>query len=333
MVISRWSPVWRGHFTRSLIAMIPEAAIAEWQNTHPWGDATLVEHDLILSRALCAIFQHPELSAVLRFRGGTAIHKLVMPKPGRFSEDLDLIYIADAGLKPMLKCLWEAMAWFEGEISYGRGGKRFAFDFIPTDNPTEPQRIKIEFNTTEKVFAEEPIQYHYRVDNPWYKGEAAVWSFPPEDLMGSKLHALLSRAKHRDLFDFYDTRARLNMDIGSVMRALTFYDNQRGARTPLTRAVAEERLLNKLGRPDNPPVNLTDDAQRLLRRGDLYTEDDALTTLAYVYRDLLPKLSGKPWRGAPEVLRLQAQRYPVLGDLAAAVAPRDPADPWQPGNG
>ena len=312
--------------------MIPKAAIAAWQNTHPWRNATLVEHDLILSRALCAIFQHPELAAVLRLRDGTAIHKLVMPTLGRFSEDLDLIYIADAGLKPMLKCLWEAMAWFEGEISYGRSGKRFAFDFIPTDNPTERQRIKIEFNTTEKVFAEEPIQYHYRVDNPWYKGEAAVWSFPPEDLMGSKLHALLSRAKHRDLFDFYDTRSRYPMDIGRVMQACTFYHAQRRARTPLTRAVAEQRSLDKLDRPNNPQGNLTSEMQHLLCQGEHYTQDDALTTLAYVYRDLLPKLSGKPWKSAPDVIRRQAQRYPVLRDLAAAVAHENSSDRWQPGN-
>ena len=312
--------------------MVPKAAIAEWQHTHPWGDATLVEHDLILSRALCAIFQHPELSSVLRFRGGTAIHKLVLPTPGRFSEDLDLIYIANARIGPMLDCFREALDWFEGKISFDRGGKHFRFDFIPEDKPNERQRMIIEFNTTEKAFAEEPIAYNFQVDNPWYSGAADVWSFPPEDLMGSKLHALLSRDKHRDLFDFYDTRARLNMDIGRVMQACTFYHNQRRARTPLTRAVAEQRLLDKLGRRNHPPVNSTADARLLLRQGARYTEDDALTTLAYVYSDLLPELAGQPWKSAPDVLRWQAQRYPVLRDLAVAVAPRDAADRWQPGN-
>ena len=269
---------------------------------------------------------------MLRFRGGTAIHKLVLPTPGRFSEDLDLIYIANARIGPMLDCFREALDWFEGKISFDRGGKHFRFDFIPEDKPNERQRMIIEFNTTEKVFAEEPIAYNFQVDNPWYSGAADVWSFPPEDLMVSKLHALLSRDKHRDLFDFYDTRARLNMDIGRVMQACTFYHNQRRARTPLTRAVAEQRLLDKLGRRNHPPVNSTADARLLLRQGARYTEDDALTTLAYVYSDLLPELAGQPWKSAPDVLRWQAQRYPVLRDLAVAVAPRDAADRWQPGN-
>ena len=312
--------------------MIPQAAIAEWQNTHPWEDATQVEHDLMLSRALCAIFQDSTLSSVLRFRGGTAIHKLVMPTPGRFSEDLDLIYIDNAGMGPMLDCFREAMDWFEGKTTYTRNGKRFGFDFIPEHDPSERQRIKIEFNTTEKAFAEDPIPYKFRVDNPWYSGEATVWSFPPEDLMGSKLLALLSRDKHRDIFDFYDTKARLNMDIGRVMQACTFYHNQRGARTRLTRAVAEERLLDKLSQRNNPRVNLTSEVQRLLPQGARYTQDDALTTLAYVFSDLLPELAGLPWKSAPDVLRRQSQTHPVLRDLAAAVSRGNSDDRWQPGN-
>ena len=207
-----------------------------------------------------------------------------------------------------------------GEITYSRNGKCFAFEFIPAHKPHERQRLKIEFNTTEQAFAEAPIPYQFQVDNPWYSGTATVWSFPPEDLMGSKLLALLSRDKLRDLFDFYDTRARLNMAIGSVTQACTFYHRQGRTRTPLTRAVAEQRLLDKLGQPDKPTARLTADARLLLRQGARYTQDDALTTLAYVYRDLLPELAGKPWRSAPEVLHRQAQRYPVLGELAAAVA-------------
>ena len=233
----------------------------------------------------------------------------------------------------MLDCLWEAMDWFDGDISFKRRGKRFDFDFIPTAKPDEWQRIKIEFNTTETDFAEDPIPYNFTVDNPWFSGEANVWSFPLEDLMGSKLHALLSRNKHRDLFDFYDTRARQDMDIDRVMLACTFYDNQRGARTPLTRDVAEERLLKKLGRRNNPTVNLMDDMRLLLPDDARYTQDDALITLEYIYSELLPELAGDPWKSAPDVLHWQAQRYPVLRELAAAAAHRDAADHWQPGNG
>ena len=334
MVISKVEArIVRASYKEPEYNMIPEAAIAEWQNTQPWGDATLAEPDLLLSRALCAIFQHPKLSAILRFRGGNAIHKLVMPTPGRFSEDLDLIYIKDAKIGPMLDCFREAMDWFKGSIKHTYNGTRFYFYFTPTHDPSDRQRIKIEFNIREKVFAEDPILYNYTVDNPWFSGEANVWSFPPEDLMGSKLLALLSRAKDRDLFDFYDTRARLNIDIGRVMQALTFYANQRRARTRLTRAVAEQRLLDKLGRPENPRVNITSEVQHHLRQGARYTEDDALTTLAYVFSELLPELPGRPWKSAPDVLQRQSQRYPVLRDLAAAVTRSNATDPWQPGNG
>ena len=312
--------------------MIPEAHIAAWQNEHPWEDATLVEHDLLLSRALCSIFQHPKLAEVLRFRGGTAIHKLVMCTPGRFSEDLDLIYIKEAKIGPMLDCFREAMAWFDGPIKHTYNGTRFYFYFTPTHDPTERQRIKIEFNISEKEFSEDPILYNFTVNNPWFNGEAKVWSFPPEDLLGSKLLALLSRAKDRDLFDFYDTKDRLDMDIGRVMQACIFYASQRRAKTPLTRAVAEQRLLDKLGRPNYSRVNLTPGVERFLRQDGRYTEDDALATLAYIFSELLPELPGRAWRSASDVLHRQSQRYPVLRDLAAAVARSDAADSWQPGN-
>ena len=113
------------------------------------------------------------------------------------------------------------------------------------------------------------------------------------------------------------------------MQACTFYANQRRTRTRLTQAVAEERLLDKLGRPENPRVNITSEVQLHLRQGDRYTEDDALTTLAYVFSELLPELPGRAWRSFPDVLHRQSQSYPVLRDLVAAVARGNATDTWQ----
>ena len=54
--------------------MIPVDQITEWSNTSPWSDARDVEQDLIICRALVAIYSDPVLSNKLAFRGGTAIH-------------------------------------------------------------------------------------------------------------------------------------------------------------------------------------------------------------------------------------------------------------------
>lgn len=74
--------------------MIPKADLLEWQQKVRWPNPSLVEHDLILSRAICELYQHPLISEKLIFRGGTALHKLFFETAGRFSEDLDFVQIS-----------------------------------------------------------------------------------------------------------------------------------------------------------------------------------------------------------------------------------------------
>jgi predicted nucleotidyltransferase component of viral defense system len=69
------------------------AAITEWSNSVAWTDLHHVEQDLVISRALCAIYQDEFLKERLAFRGGTAIHKLFIPPQKRYSEDIDLVQV------------------------------------------------------------------------------------------------------------------------------------------------------------------------------------------------------------------------------------------------
>ncbi len=55
--------------------MIPRAYIQAWSTRAPWPDLRQVEQDLIISRALCDLFNAPALKGTIAFRGGTAIHK------------------------------------------------------------------------------------------------------------------------------------------------------------------------------------------------------------------------------------------------------------------
>jgi predicted nucleotidyltransferase component of viral defense system len=71
--------------------MIPMMHIVAWSRVVPWGDLRQVEQDLIISRAVVELFSDPFLRGELRFRGGTALHKLHFPAPMRYSEDLDLV--------------------------------------------------------------------------------------------------------------------------------------------------------------------------------------------------------------------------------------------------
>lgn len=67
--------------------MIPQAFINEWRQFAPWASEAQIEQDLILSRTIVEIFSHPLLGTTLAFRGGTALNKLFIQPPARYSED------------------------------------------------------------------------------------------------------------------------------------------------------------------------------------------------------------------------------------------------------
>lgn len=58
--------------------MINRASIAQWRTQAPWNTSEQVEQDLIICRALIAIFSDEFLASQLAFRGGTALHKLYL---------------------------------------------------------------------------------------------------------------------------------------------------------------------------------------------------------------------------------------------------------------
>ena len=63
--------------------MISANYITEWAAEHPWCASEQVEQDLLIARALVAIFSDPFLKERLAFRGGTALHKLYFSPQAR----------------------------------------------------------------------------------------------------------------------------------------------------------------------------------------------------------------------------------------------------------
>lgn len=58
--------------------MISPAFITEWSQQCPWISPAQIEQDLVLSRGLVEIYSDPILRERLLFRGGTALHKIVL---------------------------------------------------------------------------------------------------------------------------------------------------------------------------------------------------------------------------------------------------------------
>ena len=53
--------------------MIPRDDITHWRERAPWSEDFQVEQDLVISRALAAMFSDPVLAGVLAFRVGSRL--------------------------------------------------------------------------------------------------------------------------------------------------------------------------------------------------------------------------------------------------------------------
>src|SRR5688572_13016313 len=61
----------------------------------PWPSQRQVEQDLLLCRAMVAVFNDDFLREQIAMRGGTLLHKVYLSPPCRYSEDIDLVVFGD----------------------------------------------------------------------------------------------------------------------------------------------------------------------------------------------------------------------------------------------
>lgn len=71
--------------------MIPDVYLTHWQRLVRWPTMRQVEQDLILAVLMVEIANDPGLGKDWALRGGTALHKLLLPRPERYSEDPRLL--------------------------------------------------------------------------------------------------------------------------------------------------------------------------------------------------------------------------------------------------
>lgn len=183
--------------------MIPTAFITHWRREAPWPQDAQVEQDLILCRALVELFQHPELSASVRLRGGTALHKLYIPGRRRYSEDIDLVQVEAGPIGAVIDAVRAKLDPWLGRPRRGKGPDTVTLRYgVPSEiPPVVPLRLKVEINTREHFIALEPAVRLFEVWSPWFEGKAEIQTFTLEELLATKLRALYQRRKGRDLFD------------------------------------------------------------------------------------------------------------------------------------
>jgi hypothetical protein len=185
--------------------MIPKADIVAWREHAPWIDDVQVEQDLLISRSIVELFRNESLGSLLVFRGGTALHKLHLGPPKRYSEDLDFVQKNPGPIGPLFDMLRATFGPFLGEPRRKQGPGVVTLTFrVETDGPPIlPIRIKIEINSREHfaVFGYQILPFEVR--SRWFSGRCQATTFSLEELLGSKMRALFQRRKGRDLFDLW----------------------------------------------------------------------------------------------------------------------------------
>ena len=286
--------------------MIPAAFIQAWSAKTPWPQARQVEQDLIISRALCDLFNAPSLKGKLAFRGGTAIHKLLFRPALRYSEDIDLVQTEAEPIGATVDAIRKSLSWL-GKCATDQAGHsiHLVYKFLPESDTQSALKLKVEINTREHGSKLGYQVYPYSMENDWYQGSADILSFAPEDLFGTKLRALLQRRKNRDLFDLHHGLEQLGLNPATLIACLDHYLALEGK--PISRAIAEQRMLDKLSR------SLTEDIAPLLPASIRFNDEDAIQAFEKVWRQLIVRMQGAAWKLTEEVLGdLRTSKYPGL---------------------
>ena len=287
--------------------MILRSSIQEWASHAPWPNVSQIEQDLIISRALCDLFNHAKLKGKIAFRGGTAIHKLLFGTPLRYSEDIDLVQMHAEPIGDTIDAIRDALSWLGHIASRKQAGHsmHLFYEFEPDASPGTILKLKIEINTREHRNLYPLKQCPFSLQNSWYQGETEIVSFEPEELFGTKLRALLQRRKNRDLFDLHEGHNQLSLDPGKVIECFQHYLALQ--QESISRAQAEERMLRKLEK------SLSEDIAPLLPVGVVFNEEDALAAFSEVWFGFITKIEGNAWKSTDEVVnRLRQTRLPNL---------------------
>lgn len=256
--------------------MIPISNIIEWKSLRaPWISMAQVEQDLLLERLLVELYNDPLIASTLAFRGGTALGKLYMPKPYRYSEDLDFVQIQQGPIGDIMSRIRHAIDPLLGTPKWkqSEGRVTFYYRFLSEIEPVIKMRIKLEINTQDNftLFGYKPCQF--QVVSSWFTGQAIIFTYKLEELLGSKLRALYQRKKGRDLFDILFFLIKdSSISWHEVVQAFENFLKHEGQE--VTRAMFEKNLYAKLSSEDymNDMLNLAENVSYIMDQKNLILE-------------------------------------------------------------
>jgi predicted nucleotidyltransferase component of viral defense system len=148
--------------------MIIQQYIIAWSQYAPRNSYDLIEHDLVLSKALSELYATPTITENLIFRGETALHKLFFEQAGRFSEDLDFVQIKTEPIGETIDALRACLDSWLGTPKWKQNDGRFTlyYQFETEIELIISRKLKIEINTHEHFNVLPLKEVDFVVDSP-----------------------------------------------------------------------------------------------------------------------------------------------------------------------
>ena len=183
--------------------MIPQTYVEQWRNLFKWQTLAQIEQDLIISRALVDLYSDEYIMNNLVFRGGTALNKLFLKPPSRYSEDIDLVQKNSVPIGQTIDTIRKILKPWLGIPKWKSTQRsvKLVYKYEAINNL--PSKVKLEINTTEHFQVLPLLIKKFDVESEWFKGTANIATYEIDELMATKLRALYQRRKGRDLFDLW----------------------------------------------------------------------------------------------------------------------------------
>jgi predicted nucleotidyltransferase component of viral defense system len=267
--------------------MIPLREIAAWRAHAPWPNDMQVEQDLLLTRAMGTIFADDFLRGQVVMRGGTVLHKVHLAPAARYSEDIDLVLVGDRPpdhvekalnrvLHPLLGAprtnMWAKVVLAVRNWTMPSEILRLEWFYRPTFSAQEEAKLKIEVNCTERTPFYDVVDLAFAP--PVSETEKILLrSYDIDEMLGTKMRALLQREQGRDLFDLWwalhlsgQGQAQHAVDPDRVVAAFNHYMEREGSvvRRDQFRELLDQKLtlrkfrhdMDAMLRPGLPPYEI-----------------------------------------------------------------------------
>ena len=184
----------------------------------PWAAQYQVEQDLLLCRAMVALFDDTFLSSQVAMRGGTLLHKVHLAPASRYSEDIDLVVVGTRPEEHIRRAVRRVLADVQGAPKASAWGTlklalrnavqpsrvlRMTYSLPSIIEPGRMLDIVIEANVTERKPHRSVVEIPFGFPFRGKSVQTRIKGYDIHEMLGTKMRAMFQRKRGRDLFDLY----------------------------------------------------------------------------------------------------------------------------------